>query len=276
MTAPLLELREAGHTFPGRPLPAVAGLSLTLGAGELVGLLGPNGSGKTTLLRLAAGLLPPTVGEVLLQGQSLQRFPPRLRARRLAFLRQDTGFPFPYSVRAVVAMGRTPWQEESRWWETAEDRRIVHEALQATTTEAFANRPITTLSGGERQRVLLARCLAQRPRLLLLDEPTAALDLHHQLALLGRIATLAEAEGFSVLAALHDLNLASQFCTRVLLLHEGRLVGDGPPPEVLTPARLEPVFRVRLHAGELPGRGRRYLVPLPDPAPDPPPTLAGP
>ncbi|MBM4319929.1 MAG: ABC transporter ATP-binding protein, partial [Deltaproteobacteria bacterium] len=232
----LLRFAGVSYTFPPGPPalpPLLDGLELTIAAGEIVGLLGPNGSGKTTLLRLACGWLAATSGAVLLDGRPLRSFTPAERARSVAVVPQEHHFPFSYSVAEAVLMGRAPWREGS-WWESAADRRLAVEAMELAGVARLAGRSVDTLSGGERQRVLVARALAQQPRLLLLDEPTSSLDVHHQLSLTGTVQRLARAGRFTVLAALHDLNLASQFCSRVVLLHRGRVHASGPPGEVLT------------------------------------------
>jgi len=262
---PVLEL--AGVRFSYGPRAVLDGVDLRVGPTEFLGVVGPNGSGKSTLLRLACGLLRPAAGRLELCGRALDTLPAARRARKVALVPQRVAFDFGYSVLECVLMGRSPWHRGG-WWESGEDRRVAREALRLVDALDLAERPVDALSGGEQQRVLVARALAQRPRLLLLDEATAHLDLHHQIGLLSCIGAQRLVQGFAVVAVLHDLNLASQFCTRVLVLHEGGVRALGPPAKVLTTDLLEQVYRVRLHAGQLPGSERPFVVPL-APAPGP-------
>lgn len=214
-------------------------------SGQFVGLLGPNGSGKTTLLRVMAGLLAPTEGAVWLDGAGLASLSPRRIARSLAVVPQTQPVgDFPFLALDVVAMGRYPHRARFQS-ETSEDWAIARDAMAQTDSAQFADRAVPTLSGGERQRVTVARALAQRPRLLLLDEPTANLDLAHQLQVLKVVRQLVTEHGFGAVAALHDLESASRFCDRLVLLSRGAIVADGTPSEALTPERLADVFGVR-------------------------------
>lgn len=235
-----LELRGLRHRYDGGASPALDGVDLSV-AGGLVGLLGPNGSGKSTLLRCAAGLLPPVEGSVWLGGHELGQLDRLERARRIAFLPQRVESLYALPVREVVALGRHPHRPAPWARPGAADRAAVEAALAAAEVDALADRPFDSLSGGERQRVLLASMLAQGGELLLLDEPTTALDLHHQVRLFRLLRERAGA-GQPVLCALHDLNLAARWCERVVLLHEGRVRADGPPAEVLDEALLAEVY----------------------------------
>lgn len=222
---------------------AVAGVHLEIAAGEFIGLVGPNGAGKSTLLRLLAKLLTPSDGDVALDGRALTTLSQRDVARRVALVPPATPADFAFPARDVVLMGRYPHVGRVQG-ETVEDHAIVREAMALTETTAFADRLITELSSGERQRVALARALAQRPRLLLMDEPTANLDLRHQLDVLTCVQRLVQSSRLTVVAALHDLELAARFCERLLVLQDGRIVADGGPKDVLTPANLRRVFGV--------------------------------
>lgn len=237
--------------------PVLCDLAFAVGEGERIGLVGPNGSGKTTLLRAVAGLLPYS-GTLELRGRGVRDWPPRERAREVALVRQQTDLGVDFSVAEVVALGRAPhlgWLAPLR----ADDRRRVAEALDAVDLGAFADRPVPRLSGGEQQRVFLAQALAQDAPLLLLDEPTAHLDVRHQLDLLARVRALARA-GRTVVAAVHDLELAARFADRLWVLDGGRLVADGPPADVLRPALLRDVFGVEAEVEAGPDGVRvRYL-----------------
>lgn len=221
--------------------PALEGVTLRVGRGELVGIVGPNGSGKTTLLRAITRVLRPVAGQVRLAGQDVARLRARALARQVAVVGQDEPDGFDFTVAEVVQMGRLPhlgpFQAEG-----PRDRAAVDRALRLTGTEHLRGRPFASLSGGERQRVLLARALAQEPEVLLLDEPTAHLDVGHQVEVMDRIWHLARAGGVTVLAVLHDLNLAAQYCDRLLLLHRGRVLACGTPAEVLTEATIRTAY----------------------------------
>ncbi|MBI4202289.1 MAG: heme ABC transporter ATP-binding protein [Chloroflexi bacterium] len=218
-------------------------VGLTAGAGEFIGLVGPNGAGKTTLLKALAGLLYPQEGEVLLDGQPLGRMSAREVARRQGVVHQSAPVTFGFTALELVLMGRYPHLGRFQV-EGEEDRCIALEAMAATETAAFADRAVVTLSGGERQRVFIARALAQQPQVLLLDEPTSNLDIQHQLKALDLVRTLV-GQGVTAVAAIHDLGLAARYCGRLLLMAGGRIVAQGTPQEVLTPANLEAAFGVR-------------------------------
>lgn len=227
-------------------------LSFEVAAGERVALLGRNGSGKSTLLALASGTRAPQAGEVRLDGDRLAQVPARERARRIAVVAQALAAPLSFTVRELVSLGRTPYlgalQPESR-----ADREAVDRALAQARVHALADRLLGEVSGGERQRASLALALAQEPALLLLDEPTSHLDLHYQVELMELVRELNEVQGMTVVAAIHDLNLAALCFPRLLLLHDGGLAADGPPEAVLRPEVLRPAF----------GEGFR-VIPHPD------------
>ena len=234
-------LRVADLTFGYAGRPVLAGITLDVPPGSVAALIGPNGAGKTTLLRLAGGSLRPTRGRVELNGENLAQVSAGERARRIAVVPQSLAIPFAFTVREFVALGRTPHLHALRG-ERAADRIAIERALAETDTDRFAARSVLELSGGERQRAILALALAQEPELLLLDEPTANLDVAHQLAILDLVRKLNRARGLTVLAAIHDLNLAALGFDRLLALDRGQIVADGSPREVLTPTLVEAVF----------------------------------
>lgn len=240
---------------------AVVDVDVELAEGELLAVLGPNGAGKSTLLRLLAGLLRPGRGSVCLGGETLADLAPRERARRLAFVPQAlTALP-EVTVEAFVGYGRYAHRGILQG-AGVEDRRAVQDALAAADLSELADRPLAEISGGQRQRALLARALAQEARLLLVDEPTGALDPEHQLRIFDLLSELCGA-GRAVVVVTHDLNLASQFSDRALLLDGGRSVCSGPTGEVLRPEVLEPVYGDQLQFGSLPmpgGAGERTFV----------------
>jgi len=215
-------------------------LHFTVEPGSWVALVGPNGSGKTTLLRALGGLLPYS-GALMLDEQTLDSWKPRDLARRLAFVRQSPTLAFDFSVEEFVLLGRAP---HHGWLEgfSATDRAHVRTALAELDLESFADRSLDTLSGGEQQRVQLAQALAQEAGVLLLDEPTAHLDVHHQFDGMDRVASLDPPR--TVIAAFHDLAFAARYADRLLVLDEGRLVAEGSPHDVLTPDLIRSVFRM--------------------------------
>jgi iron complex transport system ATP-binding protein len=252
-----LQLEQASFAYGEQAV--LRGVDLTLGAGELVGLIGPNGAGKSTLIQLLLGLARPASGRVSLFGRPLQAVGRRALARSVSLVPQEAEINYAFSVEEVVAMGRNPWL--GRFQPPGErDLVLIRDAMQRADVLPFAARPVTQLSGGERQRVLIARALAQETPVILLDEPTANLDICHQLEVLELMRALA-GEGRLVLAALHDLALASRYCDRLLLLSEGALRADGPAAAVLTPANLLRYFS--LHARVAPatdGDGRGVIL----------------
>lgn len=235
-------IRARGLRFAYGAHEVLRGIDVDVHTGELVGVVGPNGAGKSTLLRVLLGFLEPTDGAVAIDGQSLSDLPRREIARRAAFVPQGFHTDFAFSVREMVAMGRTPHLGRFRP-EGPEDRRAIDDAMEATGVTRMAERSFTELSGGERQRVLLARAFAQRTPTLLLDEPNANLDLRHAHELMHLVRERVDA-GASALAALHDLGLAARFCDRLLVLRDGRIDADGPPAEVLTETLMREVFEV--------------------------------
>ncbi|MFJ5231289.1 heme ABC transporter ATP-binding protein [Kitasatospora sp. NPDC088391] len=255
MTGHLLEAEEVGLVLAGRPL--LADVRLTVGAGEILALLGPNGAGKSTLLSVLAGDRRPSTGEVRLDGRPLAAHRPLELARRRALLPQHHEVAFPFPAGEVVRMGRAPWAGTPA---AAEDDRAVAAATAATDCAHLAARPFTALSGGERARVALARVLAQDTPLLLLDEPTAALDLRHQELVLRTARARADA-GAGVIVVLHDLTLAAAHADRIALLDAGRTVALGPTADVLDAALLSRVYRHPVEVLAHPRGGAPIVLP---------------
>ncbi len=235
----ILEAEELSCAY--REAEVLSRVSLRLAPGELVAVIGPNGSGKSTLIRTLSRVLRPRTGRVLLDGRDLYALPARESARAIAVVPQETTLDFEFSVADVVLMGRSPHLARFAS-EGPKDLEIAARAMERAGVKDFAGRRVTELSGGERQRVFLARALAQEPRLLLLDEPTAHQDLSFQAQLLRIVKGLCREGGLGVLAALHDLNVAALCADRLLLLSKGRVVAQGPPAELLTESVLRPVF----------------------------------
>lgn len=241
--------------------PAFEQVSFRVAPGEFVGLLGPNGTGKSTLLKAISGLIRPIAGSVELFGKPFGKFRPQELARRMAMLPQQPPSDGEFSVREVVSFGRHPYQQAFGWGQGEEDHRVVEDAMRALGVEGWKDRRMGTLSGGEQQRVRLAQALAQEPELLLLDEPTAWADLSYQLELMRQVSELSRVRRLAVVAVLHDLNQAAQFCSRLLLLHHGRLEKDGAPAEVLTEDTIARAYGVPVHVRNHPQNGAPYILP---------------
>ncbi len=239
---------------------AIAGVSLALRPGRVLGLLGPNGSGKSTLLRLAAGVLRPDAGSVRLEGDELAALDRQAIARRIAVVPQGGTLPAGFTGWDVVLAGRTPHLRPLAQ-PGRRDEAVARRALELTDALPLADRRAGELSGGERQRLLLARALAQEPDVLLLDEPTTHLDLPHQVALLALVRRFAREDGLAVLGAFHDLNLASEYCDELALLRDGRLVALGPPAEVLTAEGIAAVYGMVVPLLRHPDSGRPAILP---------------
>jgi iron complex transport system ATP-binding protein len=236
-------------------------VDLTLGAGELVCVLGPNGAGKTTLVRVASGLLTPASGEVSLLGATLADKTRSDVARALAVVEQIQELSMGFSVRDVVMMGRAPHQ--GAWMRVSpEDDRIVEEAITRCDLTSLATRPAHALSGGEQKRVAIARALAQEPRVLLLDEPGAFLDVRHQLDLYELLAGEVRDRGLACMIVMHDLNVAAQFADRVVLMKDGGVVAAGPVAEVMTWRTLKETFDADLYCGVNDLTGARFFLPM--------------
>ncbi len=257
ITPILLEVK--GVTFGYEREPLLYDVHVQVRKGEMVGLLGPNGSGKTTLLRLVSGVLRPQQGKVVLEGRDLQEWGRHGIAQRIAVVPQELHMPFAFSVEQMVRLGRTPYVRllgsKSR-----HDAIIIEDAMQAADITSLAGRIFNELSGGERQRVMVAMALAQEPTLLLLDEPTAHLDIKYQIDILELVQRLNRERGVTVIAAMHDLNLAARYFPRLLLFQRG-VVADAGPAEVLEPHLLKRVYGIDVQVGIL--RGAEHLSVLP-------------
>jgi len=266
-------LQAADVRFAYGETPVIDGVSLTVPAGRIAGILGPNGSGKTTMLKLLAGTLRPSSGEVRLDGRNLRELPRRAIARRLAVVPQDTHLAFDYTALEIVLMGRYPHLGALEI-EGPADLAIARQAMEATGTGAFERRPFTTLSGGERQRVIIASALAQIARatpedgsprttqeVLLLDEPTAALDLGYQLDVAALLRDLNASRGLTLAISTHDLAFASAVCHELVLLRAGRVIAAGPVERVLTPENIRALYDVEAEVRRDEASGRMVVVP---------------
>jgi len=236
-------------------------ISLSVAEGEFLGLMGPNGSGKTTLLRCVMDYLPAEVGAILVDMKPLHTLSARELAKTFAVVPQSSPTDFTFSAYDIVIMGRIPHFKSRLAVETKADERIVKEAMQLTNTWQFADRPFSELSGGERQRVVVARAVAQQPKALLLDEPTVYLDISGQIEIMDLIRRLNKEGGITIIAVLHDVNLAARYCDRIALLSDGRLEAVGPPRDVLTPEVIQAVYGVDVVIRRDPLLDSVYVVP---------------
>lgn len=227
--------------------------------GEFLGIIGPNGSGKSTFLRSASGCLKPYLGKVYYEYQDIYRIPPQDLAKSFAFVGQSPVFNFSFSAWEIVLMGRTPYLGRLRA-EASQDILAAKEAMRITDTSGFSERDINSLSAGERQLVVIARAIAQEPKVLFLDEPTAHLDIGHQVHILNLIKDLCHSCHITIIIVLHDLNLASEYCDRIILLEKGKIHTMGTPEEVLTFQTLEQVYRTLVVVNKNPFTGNPHIL----------------
>ena len=254
-----LEARRVTFSFNGTPV--LNQVDLRLEAGKMTGVIGPNGAGKSTLVRLLSHLLTPSEGRIWLNGHDLARWRPSDLARVLAVVPQSPELPPAFTAWETVLVGRTPylgWMGQ----ESEHDRAIVRQAMEETGIWHLAARLISQLSGGEQQRVAIARALAQDPQVLLLDEPTAHLDINHQVETLSLITRVVRERQLAALAIFHDLNLAAQYCGELVLLHQGQITAQGPPDRVLTPPMLRQVYGVDVTVMPHPHNGLPLVFPV--------------
>ena len=259
------EVRAVSARYGTAAQPALTDLSVTMEHGSFGAIIGPNGSGKSTLIRVLLGALQPMAGSVLYQGRSIADWPRRELARAVAAVAQLEEMPFPLRVRELVAMGRYPhlgaWRTER-----PADHAAIERALERCDVRALADRAVTSLSGGERQRARIARALAQEPNTLVLDEPTAALDIAHEMAIFELLRSLTRSDGATVIVATHHLNLAARYADTLLLLQGGRRAAFGAPAEVLQQSALQDVYAwplfVHAHEGSGFDHGAPQVVPL--------------
>ncbi|MEH7729478.1 heme ABC transporter ATP-binding protein [Bacillus safensis] len=238
----------------------IRGINLEVKQGEFLGILGPNGSGKTTLLKMMAGILAPKSGEVRIGGHLIQSYPPKALAQKVAVLPQKTDQAFSFTVEETVQFGRYPYQKGWLQSVTREDVQVVSKVMEQTGVAQFKNQSIHELSGGEQQRVYLAQALAQQPEYLLLDEPTSFLDLAYQKDLLDLIKEETTSSKLTVIGVFHDVNIASLYCDRLLLLHEGKTDMLGLPHHVLTTERINRVYETNVTPLQHPFRANPQLM----------------
>jgi iron complex transport system ATP-binding protein len=243
-------------------VPTLRNVSLSIHNGEFLGLVGPNGSGKTTLLRLLDRIYVPQQGTITYDGRNIITYPRIEIARRVAFVPQETGQLFPFTVLEMVLMGRSP-HSRGKAFENPHDRDIAFNMLELTDIAHLARQPITALSGGERQRVFIARALAQQPQTLLLDEPNAHLDIAHQIEIFDIIKKLNRESGLTVVSVSHDLNLAATYSDRIAMMVCGSIAAVGASEEVLTEHRILDVFRTPVLVDAHPSGSSRRVTLMP-------------
>lgn len=253
---PLLEVRGLTHQFEN--VPVLRDVSLEVDTGDFLGILGPNGSGKTTLLKCISGVLEPLRGSIFLEGNRLADLSTMEIARIISVVPQGVEIGFDFSVAKFVMLGRIPFLKPFRG-ETPRDYSVVEWAMGVTGVTGLAQRSFMALSGGERQRVVVAQALAQQPRLLLLDEPAAHLDISQETEIFNLIRNLNREHGITVLVVLHDLNLAARYCKTLILLKEGSVYTKGLPTEVLTPEKIRQVYHTEVELVEK--HDHLYIVP---------------
>jgi iron complex transport system ATP-binding protein len=234
-------------------------ISFSVEKGEFLGILGPNGSGKSTLLKVLSRVIPPLQGDVLFENNNITDLRPRELAQKIAFVAQETVINFPFTVWEIVLMGRIPFVGKFQL-ETKRDFNFAQEALAAVNSLDLRDSNITQLSAGERQRVIIAKALCQQPILLFLDEPTAHLDISYKVEILNLLKQLNENKNLTVIIVLHDLNLASQYCNRIILLKDGRLVCDGDISEVLTKINIDKVYNTEVVLDRHPFTSRPLIL----------------
>jgi iron complex transport system ATP-binding protein len=239
---PAIQSRNLSFAYKNRGV--LHGISMSVAKGEMLGILGPNGSGKTTLLKVLSGILHGS-GEVTLNGQKIERIGRRRLSKLFAVVPQENKVNFPFTVAEIVMMGRACYHSAFSL-ESKEDLDVARASMELTDSVQLSDRYLHELSGGEKQRVMIARALAQQPEILLLDEPSAFLDLKHQVQVFELLRRLNSERGLTIVAALHDLNLAALFFPRLVMLRRGEIYRDGAPPEVLTEKTIEEVYGIRV------------------------------
>lgn len=255
-----LSTRQLAFAYNGTRV--LHNITMDVPKGSLFAIIGPNGSGKTTLLRLLARLCRPLSGSIFLKGQDLQQFRRRILARTLAIVPQSQPQSFPFTVRQTVLMARAP-RQGLLGFETRSDMDAALSAMRYTGVDHLADKSMDKISGGERQRAFIARALCQEPDILLLDEPTAALDYAHQIRIMDLLVDQRETAGTTIVLVSHDLNLSSMYADHILLLNQGSVVSQGSPTEVLRSDILEPAYGCRLFVDTHSQTGRPRIMPIP-------------
>ena len=247
---PHLEVKNLVFAYDSEPI--LKDISLAVEKGDFIGLIGPNGSGKSTLLKLMGGVMSLSDDAVWINDHPINAIKKKVLARDITWISHEHPMIFPFTIQEIVLMGRHPYLSPLSF-EGEEDYRIARDAMEITQTSQFSDRYFNEISGGEKQRVMLASAIAQEPEIMLLDEPTSALDLKYQIQILNILKRLNEEKNITLILAMHDLNLASRYCRRLILLDDGAIVRDGTPAEVLKKEVIENVYGVQVNLHNLDG-----------------------
>ncbi len=254
----MLEIRNLNFSYGKNHV--LDNINISATSGEFIAIIGPNGAGKSTLIKIVDGILRTRSHMVMLEERALEKISRRDLARIIAYLPQESSFTFNYTVQEVVLMGRFPYIK-GVWAYTKEDYQIIREMMILMGIDGFVNRSFNELSGGEKQRVLIASALAQQPKIILLDEPTSALDIHHQIEIYRILKKLQKQQNLTVIVVTHDINLAAQFCERIILMGAGKIIRDGDPAEVLQFQLLQDTFGVKVYIDINPLTRSLYILP---------------
>ncbi len=253
-------LKVQNLQFAYRDTTVLKNINLLISAGEFVGIIGPNGAGKSTLLKLITGIISSPHNSIYFNEKYIENYSRKELAQMIAYVPQETEFSFSFRAKEIVKMGRFPYSKGVAYY-SAEDETIVQEAMEKLEVVEFAERNFNELSGGEKQRVVIASAMAQQPSVLLLDEPTSFLDLHHQIGIYNILKSLQTEKQLTTIVVTHDINLAAQFCNRIVLLNNGEIIKDGKPEEVLKFKLLEETFGVKVYIDINPMTNSLYILP---------------
>lgn len=237
------------------------GISFNIEKGEFISIIGPNGSGKSTLLKTLNNLYVPKGGIIFVDGEEIDNYKKKDLAKKIAMVPQDTAIDYEFTVEDIVLMGRNPYKGRFQK-DTEDDYKIVYEAMERTNTLYLKDRLITEISGGERQRVIIAKALAQKPSIILLDEPTSHLDINHQMDILNLLKTLNEEKGTTIILVIHDINLASRYSDKIVLINQGKVQGIGTPEEVITINNMESTYNMKVVIEKNKYTDAPYLTPI--------------
>ena len=247
--------------FAYKDEPVLKNLHFNIKKGMFLSIVGPNGSGKSTILKLLNNIYHPESSSILIEGRDIRKFKRKELARKIALVPQDTAIDFEFTVEEVVLMGRHPYKGRFER-ENGEDHRMVEEAMELTNTLYLKDRMITELSGGERQRVLIARAIAQDPAIILLDEPTAHLDINHQIEILNLLKKLNKERGMTIVLVIHDINLGVRYSDEIIMLNQGKIIGRGKPENVITKENIREAYDLKVEIDKNKHTDKIYLTPV--------------
>jgi len=254
----MLEIEQLNFSYGRSGI--IQDLNLSVKPGEFVGIIGPNGAGKSTLLKLLNRILEPASGKISIDQKMISTMKRSEIASLIAYVPQESDFIFSFSVQDIVRMGRFPYQTDLGLY-SVEDMHFINSAMEDLEITQFSNRKIFELSGGEKQRVIIASALAQDPQILILDEPTTAMDLHHQIEIYNILKRLQREKNLTNIIVTHDINLAAQYCSRMIIMNDGKIVSNGTPEEVLQFQVLQQIFGVKVYIDINPVTNSLYILP---------------